>query len=261
MRVYWKWVLKSVPSLGLGLLMLASTVTPRQANSNVEAWFIYFGIENIPPWLAHKSTDAWVFWIGLVGFCVWATHLYMRPNIRNGKLSVMIREGEPWVQAEPGIDQSQAAHTSGLLYTYRIALVNSDDSTLRNVEVKLTSLEKKPQNFHAIGSHLQLRHDRAGTTNFNVHPTEDPQCMDATFVDVFRFFLGPDGYSVLSVTSLPEDMNRHIPVDNYDVKIMATSERGEMAIAELAFIPRPDQIPDFRLLKMQSFPGATSSSS
>jgi len=261
MRVYWKWVMRSVPSFGLGLLMLASTVTPRQARSNVEAWFIYLGIENVPPWLASRSTDTWVFWIGLVGFCTWAIHLYVRPNLRSGKLSVMIREGEPWVQAEPGIDQSQAAHTSGLLYTYRIALVNSDDSTLRNVEVQLTFLEKTPQSFHAIGSHLQLRHDRAGTTNFNVHPTEHPQCMDAMFVDVFRFFLGPDGHSFLSVTSLPEDMNRRIPVDQYDVKIMATSERGEMAIAELAFIPRPDQIPEFRLLKMQSFPGATSSAS
>jgi len=167
----------------------------------------------------------------------------------------MIREGEPWVQVNPGVDQSQAAHTSGWLYIYRIALVNSDDSTLRNVEVKLTSLEKKPQNFHAIGSHLILRHDRAGTTNFNVYPTKDPQFMDAIFVDVFRFFLGPEGYSFLNVTSLPEDINRHIPVDNYDVKIMATSESGEMAIADMAFIPHPDQIPDFRLLKMQSFPG------
>jgi hypothetical protein len=172
----------------------------------------------------------------------------------------MIREGEPWVQVEPGVDQSQAAHTSGWLYTYRIALINSDDSTLRNVEVKLTSLEKQPQNFDAIGSHLKLRHDRVGTTNFNVHPTKDPQFLDASFVDVFRFFLGPEGYSFLSVTSLPEDMNRRIPVDTYDVKIMATSESGEMAIAEMAFIPRPDQIPDFRLLNMQSFPGATSSS-
>jgi hypothetical protein len=173
----------------------------------------------------------------------------------------MVREGEPWVQVDPGIDQSQAAHTSGLLYTYRIALVNSDDSTLRNVEVTLTSLEKEPKNFHAIGSHLKLRHDRVGTTNFNVHPTKDPQYMDAIFVDIFRLFLGPDGYSSLSVTSLPEDTNRHIPVNKYDVKIMATSERGEMAIAELAFIPGLDQIPEFRLLKMQSFPGATSSSS
>jgi len=261
MRVHWKWVIQSVPSLGLGLLMLASTVTPRQASSNVEAWFIYFGIENVPPWLANKSTDTWVFWIGFVGFCVWAIHLYVRPNLRNGKLSVMIREGEPWVQVEPGIDQSQAAHTSGCLYTYRIALINSDDSTLRNVEVKLTSLEKKPKNFHAIGSHLKLRHDQVGTTNFNVYPTKDPQFMDAIFVDVFRFFLGPEGYSFLSVTSLPEDINCRIPVDIYDVKIMATSESGEMATAEMAFIPRPDQIPEFRLLKMQSFPGATSSTS
>jgi len=173
----------------------------------------------------------------------------------------MIREGEPWVQVEQGLDQSQAAHTSGWLYTYRIALINSDDSTLRNVEVKLTSLEKQPKNFHAIGSHLKLRHDRVGTTNFNVYPTKDPQFMDAVFVDVFRFFLGPEGYSFLSVASLPEDMNRRIPVDIYDVKIMATSESGEMATAEMAFIPRPDQIPDFRLLKMQSFPGATRSSS
>ena len=261
MRVYWKWVIKSVPSLVLGLLMLLSTVTPRQARSNVEAWLIYFGIEHVPPWLANKSTDTWVFWIAFVGFCAWAIHLYTRRNIRNGKLSIIIREGEPWVQVNSGVDQLQAAYISGWLYTYRIALINSDDSTLRNVEVKLTSLEKKPQNFDAIGSHLKLRHDRVGTTNFNVHPTKDPQFMDAIFVDVFRFFLGPEGYSFLSVTSLPEDMNRRIPVDNYDVKIMATSERGEMAIAEMAFIPRPDQNPDFRLLKMQSFPGATSSSS
>ena len=165
------------------------------------------------------------------------------------------------MQVNSGVDQSQAAHTSGLLYIYRIALVNSDDSTLRNVEVKLTSLEKQPQNFHAIGSHLKLRHDRVRTTNFNVHPTKDPQFMDAMFVDVFSLFLGPEGYSFLSVTSLPEDMNRRIPLDTYDVKIMATSESGEMAIAEMAFIPRPDQIPEFRLLNMQSFPGATSSSS
>jgi hypothetical protein len=261
MRVYWKWVLQSVPSLGLGLLMLLSTVTPRQARSNVEAWLIYFGIENIPPWLADKSTDTWVFWIAFVGFCVWAVRLYLRPNLRNGKLSVMIRAGEPWVQVDPGIDQSQAAHTSGKLYTYRIALINSADSTLRNVEVKLMSLEKKPQNFHAIGRHLKLRHDQAGTTNFNVHPTTDSQFMDAVFVDVFKFFSGPEGSSFLHVMSLPEDMNRLIPVDKYDVKIMATSERGEMAVAEIAFVPRPDHIPDFRLLNMQSFPGATRSSS
>ena len=255
MRVYWKWVIKSVPNLGLGLLMLASTVTPRQTRSNVEAWLIYFGIENVPPWLANKSADTWVFWIGLVGFLVWSTHLYVRTNLRNGKLSIVIREGEPWVQVNPGVDQSQAAHTSGWLYTYRIALVNTDDSTLRNVEVKLTSFEKKPQNFDAIGSHLILRHDRAGTTNFNVYPTKDPQFMDAIFVDVFKFFFGPEGYSFLNVTSLPEDINRHIPVDSYDVKIMATSESGEMAIVDMAFIPHPDQIPDFRLIKMQSFPG------
>jgi hypothetical protein len=261
MRVYWKWVIKSVPSLVFGLLMLLSTVTPRQARSNVEAWLIYFGIENVPPWLANKSTDTWVFWIAFVGFCVWTIHLYTRRNIRNGKLSIIVREGEPWVHVNSGIDQSQAAHTSGLLYIYRIALVNSDDSTLRNVEVKLTSLENQPQNFHAIGSHLKLRHDQVGTTNFNVHPTKDPQFMDAMFVDVFSLFLGPTGYSFLSVTSLPEDMNRRIPVDTYDVKIMAINESGEMAIAEMAFIPRHDKIPDFRLLTMQSFPGATSSSS
>ena len=255
MQVYWKWVIKSVPNLGLALLMLASTVTPRQARSNVEAWFIYFGIEKVPPWLATKSIDTWVFWIAFVGVCVWTFHLYGRTNLRNGKLSVMIREGEPWVQGNPGIHQSQAAHTSGCWYTYRIALVNSDDYTLRNVEVKLTSLEKTPQNFDAIGSHLKLRHDRVGTMNFNVRPTKDPQFMDAIFVDVFSFFLGPAGCTFLRVTSLPEDMDRHIPVDKYDVKIMATSESGEMAIADVAFIPRPDQIPDFRLLNMQSSPG------
>jgi len=255
MRVYWKWMIKSVPILGLTLLMLATTVTPRQAHSNVEAWFNYFGIEDVPLWVATKSIDAWIFWIAFVGVGLWGTHLYVRSNIVKGKLSVVIREGEPWVQMNQGRDQSQAAHTSGLLYTYRVALVNSHDSTLRNVEVKLISLEKKPHNFSAIGSHLKLRHDRAGATNFNVHPTKDPECTDAVFVDIFSFVSGPDGCSSLRVTSLPEESNRPIPIDTYDVKIMATSESGEMAIADMAFIPHPDHIPDFKLLKMQSFPG------
>jgi len=254
MRVYWKWMIKSVPILGLTLLMLATTVTPRQAHSNVEAWFNYFGIEDVPLWVATKSIDAWIFWIAFVGVGLWGTHLYVRSNIVKGKLSVVIREGEPWVQMNQGRDQSQAAHTSELQYTYRVALVNSHDSTLRNVEVKLISLEKKPQNFSAIGSHLKLRHDRAGATNFNVHPTKDPECTDAVFVDVFSFVSGPDECSSLRVTSLPEESNP-IPIDHYDVKIMATSESGEMAIADMAFIPHPDHIPDFKLLKMQSFPG------
>lgn len=255
MRVYWKWLIQSVPVLGFTLLMLASTVTPRQAHSNVEAWFNYFGIEDVPLWMATKSIDTWIFWFAFVGVGVWATHLYMRTNIVKGKLSVVIRDGEPWVQVSSSIDQSQAAHTSGRLYTYRIALVNRHDSTLRNVEVKLTSFEKKPRNFDAIGSHLKLRHDRAGATNFNVHPTKDPQCMDAMFVDVFELFVGPQGLSFLQVTSLPERINRHIPVDTYNVKIIATSESGEMAVADVGFIPHSDHIPDFRLLKMQSFPG------
>lgn len=255
MRVYWKWVIQSVPSLVFGLLMLLSTVTPRQARSNVEAWLLYFGIENVPPWLANKSIDTWIYWSAFVGFCIWAIHLYMGANVRKGTLSILIREGAPWVQMNPGVDQLQKAQISGWLYTYRIALVNSDDSTLRNVEVKLISLEKKPPNFHGIGNHLTLRHDRGGTTNCNVYPTKDPQCMDAVFVDVFTFFSGPKGHSILSAMSLPEDGHRQIPVDTYDVKIMATSESGEMAVADMAFIPRSDQIPEFRLLNMQSFPG------
>lgn len=261
MQVYWKWVLQSVPSLVCGLLMLLSTVTPRQARSNVEAWLLYFGIENVPPWLADKSIDTWIYWGAFTGFCVWAIHLYLRPNLKHGKLSVMICEGEPWVQADSDIDQSQTVHASGTRYTYRIALINRDDVTLRNVEVKLMSLEKKPKNFSAIGSHLKLRHDRVGSTNFNVHPTKDPLFLDAVFVDVFSFFLGHDGSSFLRLTSIPEDINSRIPVDTYEVKIMAISEHGEMTIAEVVFAPRPDQIPEFRLRNMQSFPGATRLSS
>ena len=80
MRVYWKWLVQSLPILGLALLMLASTVTPRHAHSNVEAWFIYFGIEDIPPWITNKSIDTWVLWISSVGIGVWGTHLYRKAD-------------------------------------------------------------------------------------------------------------------------------------------------------------------------------------
>jgi len=257
MSATWKWVIKSLPILGLALIMLASTVTPREARSNVEAWFIYFGMEAVPPLATDKSIDTWVFWIAFVGAAIWAARLYTRSNIVEGKLSILIREDEPWVQVDSGLDQWQASQGSGSgsWYRYRIALVNSGDSTLRNVQVKLASLEKKPQNFHAIGSHLQLRNDRAGTTTFNVDPTKDPQCGDAMFVDVFSFFVGPTGCSFLRVTSLPEDANPYILIDQYEVKILATSESGEMAIAYVAFVPHPGQMPDFQLRNMQSFPG------
>ena len=255
MRVYWKWVLKSVPILVFTLLMLASTVTPREAGSNVEAWFLYFGKKDVPLWLKDKSIDTWIFWIAFACVGVWGTHLYIRSNIMKGKLSILLREGEPWVQIDPGIDRWQTGQTGGSWYTYRIALVNSDDSTLRNVEVKLASLERKPQKFQAIGNHLKLKDDRAGTTNFNLYPTKDPGYRDAMFVDVFSFLASPAGCTFLYVASLPEDTHLYIPVDKYDVKIMATSESGEMAVAELAFIPHSGQMPEFRLLKMQSFPG------
>jgi hypothetical protein len=134
-------------------------------------------------------------------------------------------------------------------------LINSKDSTLRNVEVTLTALEKKPQNFDAIGSHLQLRHDRAGATNCNVHVTKDSQGLDAVFVDIFRYFVGSAGSASLSVATLPEESTHQIPVDTYDVKITATSESGEMAVADMTFVPHPDHIPEFRVLKMRSFPG------
>jgi hypothetical protein len=255
MPAYWKWVIKSLPMLGFALLMLASTVTPREARSNVEAWLNYFGMENVPPWAAEKSIDTWVFWMAFAGAGAWGVHLYARATIVEGKLSVLIREDEPWVQVDHELDRWQAAQTGGSWYRYRIALINNGDSILRNVEVKLASLEKKPQNFHAIGSHLQLRHDRAGATHVDVHPTKDPQCRDATFVDVFSFFVGPAGCSFLRVTSLPEDATPYIPVDQYEVKILATNESGEMAIAYAAFIPHPGRRPDFRLLNLQSFPG------
>ena len=255
MSAYWKWLIKSAPILGFALLMLASTVTPREARSNVEAWLIYFGIEDAPLWLVEKSIDTWIFWIAFAGVGAWGAHLYLRQNIVRGKLSVLICEGEPWAQVDPELDRWQAAQTERSWYRYRIALVNSGDSTLRNVEVKLASIEKQPQNFHLKGSHLKLRDDRAGTTNFNVYPTKDPQWRDATFVDIFSFCVGPAGCTFLRLTTLPEDTNLYIPVDSYDVRIIATSESGEMAIADVALIPHPGQMPDFRLLNAQSFPG------
>jgi hypothetical protein len=155
----------------------------------------------------------------------------------------------------PSIDQSQDAHASGLLHTYRIALVNSKDSTLRNVEVTLTSLEERPQSFHGIGSHLHLKNDAIGATNCNVHATKDPHCLDAVFVDVFKFFVGTAGDSSLRIATLPVEKQGEIPLEKYDVKITATSESGEMAVADVAFIPRTDRTPDFKLRHMRSFPG------
>jgi len=60
MRVYWKWVIKSVPNLGL-VAHVGFNSNPRQTRSNVEAWLIYFGIENVLAWLANKYTEALVF--------------------------------------------------------------------------------------------------------------------------------------------------------------------------------------------------------
>lgn len=62
--------------------------------------------------------------------------------------------------------------------------------------------------------------------------------LDAIFIDVYRFFTGTEGYTALQVTSLPEDIDRRIPVDTYELKITATSGNGDMAVADLAFTPR-----------------------
>lgn len=105
-------------------------------------------------------------------FFIPATREYLRRKRSQGRLFIAVREGDPWVQVNQGTDRSSNLHRTGFLYTYRIAVGNGDHSPIRNVEVKLTSLGKKPADFHAIGSHLMLRHDRIGTSKFSVPPHE-----------------------------------------------------------------------------------------
>ena len=107
-------------------------------------------------------------------------------------LGIVQGEGKPYLQQ----NARQIRHLGlfdiyGQLYTYRIGIMNRSDSVLRDVEVRLTSLEPCPHDFNATGGHLHWMHDNdepPRKTKQAIPPTKLEDYSNAIFIDVLRCF-------------------------------------------------------------------------
>ena len=133
------------------------------------------------------------------------------------------------------------------MYTYRIALVNRGNRTIRDVEVRLTSIEPKPHNFNSIGGNLQFRHELPALKAKDVPSTLQKDYMDAIFFDVFHYFLNDTGSGswLEAVTTVPgQERNRDLsPLQNYSFTITATSRAGCHTKGEFEWIMQAGQLP------------------
>ena len=116
-----------------------------------------------------------------------------RKDKKGGKdLGIVQGDGKLYLQQ----NRSQIRHLGlfdihGQLYTYRVGIANRSHSVLRDVEVRLTSLEPCPHDFNATGGHLHWKHDNdepPRKTKQSIPPTKQEDFSDAIFIDVLRCF-------------------------------------------------------------------------
>lgn len=86
MRLFWNLLWKLIKLLPLGvmlpLVILAASVSPDDAVSNLSKWATAFGVHGLPSWLVSKTADNWALIIGIVFAAIYATVVWGIPYWR-----------------------------------------------------------------------------------------------------------------------------------------------------------------------------------
>lgn len=235
-QIPWKWVIKSLPGLLLGLLMWASQVTPQQASSNMASWLIFFGVAELPTWVTGKAIDKWVFWGGLIGLLGWGIFLWERyrkrgtsqairtttktseeidndhyqNNHRKGALKIEFSNDYTFKSIGPSEGHGlQAGHWQ----TYRVRVRNTTEQAIVGVQVWLKSISPMPSELMGHGVlPLHITHESPGVNTVTLTSNEERFVDVVSFIDKFwnshiriehtssvanqEIYKGDDGYEI-----------------------------------------------------------------
>jgi hypothetical protein len=159
----------------------------------------------------------------------------------------MVRNGigHPWRQEQPSAiptnKNGYSVMENGMLYTYRIGLINSGLSTGLGVRVRLEEITNRPANLLAIPCQLL----------FMNHEQKDiSQTTDPFLVDVFCFFLGDEGARQMWICHAIQTANKDVQVGNYELRLSVGSTNGGMYFSQWWSITQTDSLPNFSFLRL-----------
>jgi hypothetical protein len=182
--------------------------------------------------------------------------LYEPAQALNQCLGIAHGEGKPYLQRNYYEFKAHGLFPiHGMLYTYRIGIVNRSNKTLQDVEVRLTSLKPCPHDFNATGGHLHWAHDNPeGQSHLikqSVPPTKQQDHSDARFVDVLLCFW-PDNneerqYMQLDICHIVPGVTRRIANLPYELIVTANDQEQALISCTLRFNPLGDGPPTLKL--------------
>jgi hypothetical protein len=179
-----------------------------------------------------------------------ASKYFKRQRRSNHLFFVVMEHKAPWVQANMDMqDYRTPIYTPGILYTYRIAVCNKGTDIIRGVEVRLTSIEPKPPEFHCIGGKLMFRHEQPTVGEKDIPPTQQQDFLDGVFVDVFCYFLNNSGSGNWLEARTTVRSPQALPLRNYTGTIIAVGRNGDRANSRFELILRKEGSPVLRLVK------------
>jgi hypothetical protein len=171
------------------------------------------------------------------------------------QIGIVHDEGKPYLQPNTNNPiQFGPFLIQGTLYTYRVGIANRGDSTINDVEVKLTSIKECPPTFNATGGHLHWMHDNIlpSILKKSIPPTRQPNFSDAVFVDVLRCFWPekPEHgmHKQLQICHVVPGISVVIPFRSYELIVTASDQHQAVAAATLRFEVSGEQIPRLTLI-------------
>lgn len=159
-------------------------------------------------------------------------------------------DGKPYMQSNNSPQKLGPFLIQGKLYTYRVGVANRGDSTINDVEVKLTSIKECPPTFNATGGHLHWMHDNGDPPSLlrkSIPPTKQPDFSDAVFVDVLRCFWPekPEErkHKQLQICHIVPGVPVVIPFRSYDLIVTANDQQRETVATTLRIEQQDDGPP------------------
>jgi hypothetical protein len=210
-------------------------------------------------WLGPEA-GVYVALAGLLLFIPLAKELIGNRSANASQLLGFVHdEGKPYLQENKNNPlQFGPFLIQGTLYTYRIGIANRGNSTINDVEVKLTGIKDCPATFNAIGGHLHWMHDnppdgQPRLTKKSIPPTRQLDFSDAVFIDVFLCFW-PDSpehasHKHLQICHIVPGISVIVPFRSYELIVTANDQDQAIVPTTLRFDVSGEQVPRLTLIK------------
>lgn len=163
--------------------------------------------------------------------------LELQSRIKPKLAFVVGGSGAPWRQVQPSQNPTLQFSDPGLLYTYRIGILNRGTEKAANVEVRVAEIVPRPENLLVVPCALQFMNS---FDDFHDIPTTTES--DPRFIDVVTYFKGQGDW--MGLCHVVAHGDKTLPIQSYRIRLVATADNGGEQISQWIQIGVTEAIPE-----------------